>query len=108
MCGPVAGPCRNFRQTARRAVATKVSDPLFFQIVHVKPVIHDAVTRDVSLNVILHVFLELGRQIAQTQVTFLVVPGNDLGTRTFLRIFLNPLRDLVVGCAGGDQRTEIP
>src|SRR6266550_1353401 len=82
-------------------------DPLFFQIVHVEPVIDDAVTRDVSLDVILHVFLELGRQITQTQVTFLVVPGNDLRTRTFLRIFLKPLRDLGVSCAGSDQRTEI-
>ena len=105
---PVASQhARDSYDTARRAVATRVSDPLLFQIVHVEPVIHDAVTRDISMDVILHVFLKLVRQITQTQVAFLVVPGNDLGTRTLLRIFLNPLRDLVVSCTAGDQRTKI-
>ena len=84
-----------------------ISDPLLLQIVHVEPVIHDAVTRDVSLDVILHVFLEFVRQIAQAQVAFLVVPGNDLGARTFLRIFLNPRSDLIVGCTAGNQRTKV-
>ena len=48
------------------------------------------------MDVIFHVFLKLVRQITQTQVAFLVVPGNDLGTGTFLGILLNPRRDLVV------------
>jgi hypothetical protein len=43
------------------AVATGVSDPLLFQIVHVEPVIDDPVTRDVSMDIIFHVFLELVR-----------------------------------------------
>ena len=69
--------------------------------------IHDAVTRDVAIYVILHVFLKLMRQITQTQVAFLVVPGNDLCARTLLRMFLNPLRDLFVSRTAGYQRTEI-
>jgi len=94
-------------KTARRAVAAGISNPLFFEIVHVEPVIDDAVTWDVSLDIIFHVFLELRRQIAQPQVAFLIVPGNDLGARPFLRIFLNPVSDLVVCCAAGDQRAKI-
>jgi len=59
------------------------------------------------VDVIFHVFLELVRQIAQAQIAFLIVPGNDLSARTFLRMFLNPLRDLVVVCTAGNQGTEI-
>src|SRR5215470_1602357 len=73
------GSCK----TARRAVTTGFSDPLFFEIVHVEPMIHDPITRNISLDVIFHEFLELVGKIAQAQVAFLVVPGNDLGTRTF-------------------------
>jgi len=69
--------------------------------------IHDAVTRDILMDVILHVFLKLRRQITETQVAFLVIPGNDLSARPFLGIFLNPFGDLVVGRTGGDDRTKI-
>lgn len=84
-----------------------VSDSLLFKIVHVEPVINDPVTRNVSLYIIFHVFLELLRQIAQPQVAFLIVSGNNFGTRAFLRIFLNPLSDLIVCCTAGDQRAKI-
>jgi len=44
VCGPVAGHIsRVLCKTAHRAVATAVSDPLLLQIVHVEPVIDDAV-----------------------------------------------------------------
>src|SRR6188472_3257914 len=69
--------------------------------------IHDAVTRDILMDVILHVFLKLRRQITETQVAFLVIPGNDLSARPFLGIFLNPFGDLVVGRTVGDDRTKI-
>jgi len=55
------------QNTAHRVVATAFSDSLLFQIVHVEPVIHDAVTRDVSMDVVFHEFLELVRQIAQSR-----------------------------------------
>ena len=44
--------------------APQTSDPLLFQIVHVEPVIHDAITRDISLYVIFHVLLEFVWEIA--------------------------------------------
>ena len=47
------------------------------------------------------------RKIAQAHIAFLIVPGNDLGTWTFLRIFFNPLGDLAIGCTACDDRTEI-
>src|SRR5262249_15262569 len=93
--------------TAHTAVATGVSDSLFFQIVYVEPVIHDAITRNIPVDVLLHVFLEFVRQIAQAQIPFLVVPSNNLSTRTFFRVSLDPRGDLIVGCAAGDQRTKI-
>src|SRR4029077_4509968 len=62
---------------------------------------------DVAMDIILHVFLKLMRQITETKVAFRVVPGNYLGTRTLLRRFLNPLRDLFVSRTAGYQRTEI-
>ena len=80
------------------------SDPLFFQVVDVEPVMHHSVTGDVLLDIILHVLLEFQRQIAQAQVAFLIVPGNDLGTRKLFGVFTDPRSNLFVGGAGGDER----
>src|SRR5690242_8159796 len=41
------------------------------------------------------------------QVAFLVVPDNNLSTRTFLRSFFNPCCDLIIRCAGGNQRPKV-
>ena len=63
------------RQTAcsRRMVAgTSASDPFFFQVVHVEPVMHHSVTRNELLNIIFHILLELQRQVAQMEVSFVV------------------------------------
>jgi hypothetical protein len=80
--------------------------PLFFQVVDVKPVIDHAIARHKVADVILHVLLEFQRQLAQAQVAFFVVPGNDLRTRTFSGVLANPRGDLIVGCARGDERLE--
>src|SRR5438874_2522087 len=42
---------------------------------------HHPVTRNELLNIIFHVLLELQRQVAQMEVTFFVVPRNNLRTR---------------------------
>ena len=57
------------------------SEPFFFQIVNVEPVMHHPVTRNELLDVILHELLEFQRQIAQAQVAFFIVPSNDLSAR---------------------------
>src|SRR5213593_3517098 len=51
--------------------------------------------------------LEFQRQIAQVQVAFLVVPGNNLGTGTVFSVFTDPRSNLVVGRSGGDKGPEI-
>jgi hypothetical protein len=70
-------------------------------------VIDDTVTREVSVEVIFHLFVELRRQIAQAQVAFLVVPDNDFYPRAFFGIFAYPLRDLFVGRSGRNERSEL-
>ena len=90
-----------------RFAQTSVSDPFFFQVVHVEPVMHHPVTRNELLNIILHVLLELQGQVAQMQVAFFVVPGNDFGTRTLFSMVVDPLDNLFVGCAGGNERPKI-
>src|SRR5437899_2805934 len=63
--------------------------------------------RNELLDVILHILLEFQRQIAQVQVAFLVVPGNNLGTGTVFSVFTDPRSNLVVGRSGGDKGPEI-
>jgi hypothetical protein len=67
-------------------------------------VVHHAITRDVFLDVVLHVFLQLWGQIAQAQVAFLIVPDDNVGSGALLGMLSNPRGDLVVGRAGGDKR----
>jgi hypothetical protein len=92
---------------ARGSQLLHCSDPFFFQVVHVEPVMHHPVARDELRDVILHVFLEFQRQIAQVQVPFAIVPGDDLGARTFLRVLANPSRNFVIGCASRNERPKI-
>ncbi len=67
MCGPVAGHrlTRLPEDGPQGRGCSAFSDSLLFEIVHVEPVIDDAITRHVALDVIFHELLELGRQIAQ-------------------------------------------
>src|SRR5437899_8116382 len=83
------------------------SEPLLFQVVHVEPVMYHSVTRNILLDVILHELLEFQRQIAQMQIALLIVPGNDLGARTFFGVLADPRRALVIGRASGDERPEV-
>src|SRR5437764_891774 len=46
-------------------------------------------------------------QVAQMQVAFLVVPGNNFGTRTLFSMVADPRGDLIVGCTGRNERPEI-
>src|SRR3989449_10421750 len=80
------------------------SETFLFQVVHIEPVIHHAIARDVLLDVVLHVFLQLWGQIAQAQVTFFIVPDDDVGAGALLGVLADPRGDLVVGRAGGDKR----
>ena len=66
--------------------------------------IYHAIARDVLLDVVLHVLLQFGGQVAQAQVTFPVVPDDDVGTGTFLGVLADPDGDLVISRAGGDKR----
>src|SRR5947207_3620561 len=84
-----------------------ISNAFLFQFVNVEPVMHYPVTRNELLNVILHVLLEFQGQVAQMQVAFLVVPGNDFGARTLFSVLADPLGNLIIGCASGDERAKI-
>ncbi len=95
------------RSLASLGMTTPPSDPFFFQVVHVEPVMHHSVTRNEFLNIILHVLLEFQGQVAQMQVAFLVVPGNNFGTRTLFRMIADPFGDFTVGCTGGNERPKI-
>ena len=46
---------------ALQAIGDGCSEPFLFQIVHVEPMVHDPVTRNELLDVILHVLLEFQR-----------------------------------------------
>jgi hypothetical protein len=83
------------------------SEPFFFQVVDVEPVMHDPVARDELLDVILHVLLEFQRQITQMQIALLIVYAIISGPWAFLGVFADPILDLVVCCAGGDARPEL-
>ena len=65
--------------------------------------VHHPVAWKVLLDVILHVFLQLERQIAQVQVALFVVPGDDLRPRAFFRMFADPVCNFRVSRAGGDK-----
>src|SRR5712692_1009141 len=80
------------------------SETFLFQVVHIEPVVHHAIARDVLLDVVLHVFLQLWGQVAQAQVAFPVVPDDDVGSGTFLGMLADPRGDLFVGRASGDKR----
>src|SRR5437773_11973190 len=49
-----------------------LSEPFFFDVVYVEPVVHHPVTRNEFLDVIFHVLLKFQRQIAQVQVSFFI------------------------------------
>src|SRR6266496_1223111 len=68
------------------------------QVVGVEPVVNDAVPRDELCDVILHILLSFGRQIAQTEVAFFVIPRDDFGAGMYLGMLPDPLRDLIIGC----------
>src|SRR6266480_7530877 len=91
------------RSLASLGMTPPPSDPFFFQVVHVEPVMHHPVTRNELLNIILHVLLEFQRQVAQMEVKLFVVPLNDLGTRALFSMLANPRDKLVIGCAGSNE-----
>src|SRR5688572_24983099 len=107
-----ASPYRWINRAPQSAFQTQVirwvawSEALLFQVVHIEPVVNDAVARQVLRDVVLHVFLELGRQVAQAHVPLLVVPGDDFRAGTFLRVPANPFGNLVVRRAGGHEGAE--
>ena len=68
---------------------------------------HHPVPRDELLDVILHKLLEFQGQIAEVQIAFFIIPGNDLCAWAFLRVFADPCGDLTVDRAGGDKRSEL-
>src|SRR5438128_10057444 len=63
-------PCR-----IRNCVTSSMSAPQRrSSSVHIEPVIHHAVARDDSGDVVLHVFLQFRGEVARAQVAFPVVP----------------------------------
>jgi len=52
------GTCPRILIITDQIVCGTRSDPFFFQVVHVEPVMHHPVTRNELLNIILHVLLE--------------------------------------------------
>src|SRR5512147_1006267 len=79
---------------------------LLFQVIHVEPTVHDTVARDAGRDVVLHVFLQFRRQIAQAKVAFLIVPDDDVGARAFLGMLNNPRGDLIVSRTRGHKPPE--
>jgi len=86
-----------------QAIGHGCSKPFFLQVVNIEPVVHDAIARDELLDVILHVLLEFQRQIAQVQIAFLIIPGDDFCAWAFLSVLANPRRNLIVSCPGGNE-----
>src|SRR5574341_813976 len=79
---------------------------LLFPVIHVEPAVHDTVARDAGRDVVLHVFLQFRRQIAQAQVAFLIVPDDDVGARAFLGVLADPRGDLIVSRTRGHKQPE--
>src|SRR5438552_4531404 len=98
----------NFGETKLRyRLKRYLSKPFFFNVVDVEPVVDHPVTRNELLDVIFHVLLEFQGQIAQVQVAFFIVPSDNLRARTLLCMFTNPRNNLIIGRAGGDERSEV-
>src|SRR5882724_13482271 len=98
----------NFGETKLRyRLERYLSKPFFFNVIHVEPVVDHPVTWNELLDVIFHVLLEFQGQIAQMQVAFFIVPSDNPSARTFFCMFANPRRDLIIGRAGGDERSEV-
>src|SRR5207244_5851925 len=68
---------------------------------------HHSVTRNELLNIIFHVLLEFQRKIAQMEVTFFVIPRNDLGTWTLLGVLADPAGNLIISSASSNQRPKV-
>ena len=77
------GACPRINIIADKIVRGTRSDPLFFQVVHVEPVMHHSVTRNELLNMILHILLELQRKIAQMESRFLSIWFSFFAVRRF-------------------------
>src|SRR6266496_1221807 len=102
-CSP-ANTRTNFGETKASVSSPAIlSEPFFFDVVHVEPVVHHPVTRNELLDVIFHVLLKFQRQIAQVQVAFFIVPSDNLRARTLLCMFTNPRNNLIISRAGGDE-----
>src|SRR5882724_13072900 len=84
-----------------------LSEPFFFQVVHVEPVVDHPITWNELLDVIFHVLLKFQGQIAQVQVAFFIVPSDDLTARALLCMFANPRSNFIIGRAGGNERSEV-
>jgi len=84
-------------------------EPLLFGIENIeeKADMPNDVMRDILGNVVLHEFLHLIGRFAQAFVPQIVVPLDDFDARTLGRMFLDPLGDGSVVCAGGDEFLEI-
>jgi len=67
--------------------------------------IDGAVAGQEVADVIFHVFLNFGREVAQAQIALLVVPGNDFRAAAF-GMFDDPGLDFLIGGAGGDEGFE--
>src|SRR5438034_8017458 len=106
-CSPTNTQTNSGETKASVSSPAILSEPFFFDVVHVEPVVHHPVTRNEFLDVIFHVLLKFQRQIAQVQVSFFIVPGDDLGARTLLCMFTNPRNNLIIGRAVGDERSEV-
>src|SRR5947208_6898260 len=106
-CSPTNTQTNSGETKASVSPPAILSEPFFFQVVHVEPVVNHPVTWNELLNVIFHVLLEFQRQIAQVQVAFFIVPGDNLTARTFFCMFANPRSNLIIGRAGGNERSEV-
>jgi hypothetical protein len=68
---------------------------------------HHSVTRNELLNIILHVLLEVHREITQVYVAFFVVPCNDFCRRALFSMIADPRCNPIVDCACGDKRPKV-
>src|SRR5947208_11021598 len=106
-CSPTNTQTNSGETKASVSPPAILSEPFFFDVVHVEPVVNHPVTWNELLDVIFHVLLEFQRQITQVQIAFLIVPSDDLTARTLLCMFAYPSSNLIVRRTGGDERPEI-
>ena len=72
------------------AVTPTRLQPLLFVVVDVEQGVDNFVAGDVLFDVVLHIYLQINRNIAQPPVALLIIPRNDFFSGLLLHTFTNP------------------